>query len=116
MKRSPLIRKTPLAGGSPLRRTPLAFRSKKREREYRVRRQLARELMADGPVVCEWPGCSAWADDWHEKLARSAGGSITDAYNRACLCRAHHDHLTHDPDGRREAIALGLVITRGGAA
>jgi hypothetical protein len=33
-----------------------------------------------------------------------------------CLCRPHHDALTFDPDVRAEAIALGLVITRGGNA
>ena len=116
MKRTPLTRKTPLTGGQPLRRTPLAFRSRKRERDYRIRRQLARALEAEGPVMCEWPGCPALADDWHEKSSRSAGGSITDPDNRACLCRRHHDYLTHDPEGRREGIALGLVIPRGGAA
>jgi hypothetical protein len=112
VKRTPLVRKTPLTGGQPLRRVPLKFRSTRRDRQYRIRRQLARDLEADGPVMCEWPGCTSKADDWHERLARSAGGSITDVDNRACLCRAHHDYLTHDPEGRKEAIALGLVITR----
>jgi hypothetical protein len=116
VKRTPLTRNAPLTGGQPLRRIPLKLRSTRRQREYRIRRQLARDLEADGPVMCEWPDCTATADDWHERLARSAGGSIVDPENRACLCRQHHDALTFDPDVRAEAIRLGLVITRGGAA
>jgi hypothetical protein len=116
VKRSPIKRTVPLSTKGTLRRTPLKFRSAKRSRDYRIRRQLARDLMADGPVMCEWPGCASWADDWHEKLARSAGGSITDPDNRACLCRAHHDAITFDPEARTEAIRLGFVIERRGGA
>jgi hypothetical protein len=116
VKRTPLTRKTPLTGGQPLRRTPLAFRSRKRERDYRIRRQLARALEAEGPVMCEWPGCPALAEDLHERLSRAQGGSVVDTENLVTICRSHHDYLTHNPDGRKEAIRLGLVVERRGLA
>ena len=94
-----------------VKRTRLRPVSRRRAREHRTRRKAADALMADGPVMCEWPGCTSRADDWHEIKSRAQGGSITDPENRACLCRHHHDYLTHTVEGRREAITLGLVRT-----
>lgn len=103
----PLQRRTELARGSgPARRTPLARVSKKRAAENRERRKVVDVLFPETPS-CVVPGCPRFADDVHEPLMRSRGGSITDPENMQPLCRPHHDEITDTQPAW--AYALGLL-------
>lgn len=94
MKRSPMPqRTTPLAAGTPLRRTKLRQVSKARKAENRIRRAVVIELFPERPQ-CAAPGCPRPADDVHEPLMRSRGGSITDPANMTPLCRPCHTEIT----------------------
>ena len=90
--------------------------SAKRRREYVVRRRVLRQLVEERGEMCEarLDVCQGRAVDGHERLSRSAGGSITDPDNIILLCRACHDWVTSH---RYEGEALGLRQSRyGGAA
>lgn len=117
MKRTPLQRRTPLGGGSGLKRgAPLARTgrvkpmSERRRGEAVVRRTLVAELLTDRPV-CEgqWVCRGARAVDVHERIKRSRGGSITDP-NQAhmvTLCRPCHEMTEAEP---AEATARRLLL------
>jgi len=93
MKRTELKRVTPLKAGQPLRRTKLRQVSKSRQVENRTRRAVVTQLFPERPQ-CAAPGCLRLADDVHEPLMRSRGGSITDPANMTPLCRSCHDVIT----------------------
>jgi hypothetical protein len=117
----------------------LAHRSKKREAAYagdatkegrrrfvaRILRErpaceagklIGRYLMRDrlgSTAICElwfrFDACTGDSVDVHEKLARSAGGSIVDDANVLAVCRPCHDWIGNHP---KEALALGLRRSR----
>lgn len=97
MKRSSLTRKTPLGGGSWLRRTPIAAVSAKRARENRVRTVVLAPLRAEQPW-CARCGRTGVGLDAHELLSRARGGSVTDRGNIVLLCREPcHRWVTENP-------------------
>lgn len=110
MKRTPLVRRTPLAGRSNLKRTALAPMSKRTKATQALRRAVvaavherdrgcvARSLVPD--VRCWGPM------DADEILPRGRGGSPIDPANVQSLCRAHHDWKHLNP---RRALELGLT-------
>lgn len=118
MKRSPIVRKTPLKahtglkrgtplkqGGSLGRKTPIAARSKKQQAVYRIRRRLVAELLEQRPV-CE--RCrQARSTDVHEPRMRSRGADITDPEQCVCLCRSCHRWVHDHPAA---ATAEGWLI------
>lgn len=64
--------------------------------------------------VCAVPWCTSLADDVHEPLTRSRGGSITDPANAVPLCRPCHTVITDtQPDW---AYEQGLLIHSWGAS
>lgn len=75
------------------RRTPLKQQSAKRRREMRERRAMVAELWPERPK-CAVPWCTSLADDVHEPLMRSRGGSIVDPENAVALCRPCHTLIT----------------------
>lgn len=104
MKRSPLLRKTPMRSFSrlarvsiPAQRKPLRAMSLKRQTVNRERRRVVEEMCADGPPVCFVPGCGRLADDPHELLSRGRGGSIVDPANIRPVCRTCHNVITTMP-------------------
>ncbi len=129
----------PQTSGGLKRSGGLARRSKKQERAYagtkgvEGRRAFVARILAERPR-CEardlwarlfWSadfsvleqddllkrmrGCQGRSVDVHEKLARSAGGSIVDDANCLALCRACHRFVGDRP---LEALALGLRLSR----
>ncbi len=87
-----------------------------RAREQRQRIKVVKELLRTRGELCEagLPVCEGRAVDVHERLARSAGGSITNPDGLLLLCRPCHRYVT---EHKREAIELGLSESRyGGAA
>lgn len=97
-------------------RTPMRRRSRKVREQYEEtggRRDIVAQLLAERPV-CEVAGatggrCTREAVDVHEKLMRSAGGSITDIDNLMTVCRACHLHLHSHPVKARE---LGFLVSK----
>lgn len=111
--RTPLVRKTPLVFRTPLvtrrkllRRSPLRLVSKRRQVENRERSKLLKRMAIDGRPLCVVPGPTHYADDGHEVLFRSRGGSITDEKNIVPICRPHHARVTAD---KAWAESLGLA-------
>jgi hypothetical protein len=96
MKRSPIVR-----------RTPLRTRSKKRSALYRtVRVPLVKRLLLVYPV-CQFPGgCNEPAVDVHELRKRSQGGSLSDPDNLRTSCRFHNEYAESEP---RLCAELGWV-------
>ena len=81
----------------PLRTTKgLSTESVKRERENRLRRKLRAECIGE-PCEAQLEGCAYTGTDWHERLSRARGGSITDEQNRVWLCRPCHRYITEHP-------------------
>lgn len=92
------------------RRTPLRRRKglnprSERKREVDDHRRLMRMVASTLNLRCEFPDCSEWAVDWHERLPRSQGGSPVHPSNQVWLCRAHHDWVHSHPV---QAHELGL--------
>ena len=98
MKRTPLLRKSPLRAMSLKRRRALPAR--KACREIVIARQGGR---------CALPYCGELATDVHEIRSRAQGGSITDPANCLGLCSRCHA-LVHDNPKR--AAELGLLLSR----
>lgn len=103
MKRSPLVRKTPLARTGRLKQRSRKTAADADERVHVV----AQVWMRDGGR-CR---CAGWAVecggpmDVHERIPRSkwAAGYL-DVDNCLLVCRAHHDQIHHvDPRGARAA-------------
>lgn len=108
MKRTPLVRKTPMARGTaalpqgkPLARgREVKPRSDKRQADMVIRRGLVARMLAETPrcparICCR----GAATTDVHERLSRARGGSITDERHghMVALCRACHTWITEHP-------------------
>ena len=96
MKRSPMPPRTaPLTRSAIARsRRRIAPVSKKRAAALRQRRKV---LDSFGPdPTCE--RCGRPADDCHELVRRSQGGSISELSNLIPLCRPCHRHVTENPE------------------
>lgn len=87
-----------------MRRTRIRRESDK-QRAIRDERRRERQQAWLRGQRCEFPGCTAYADDWHERLPRSQGGDPLSASERAWLCRPHHSWCHDNPAKARE---LGL--------
>jgi hypothetical protein len=115
VKRTALIRRTPLKRGSkPIRRTRLRARSAKRAAIAPKRAALVEQVLAERPV-CEFPTilggvavrmCHRQSTDVHEPLSRGRGGSILDKRNTLAVCREHHDWIHDHPNKAHE---LGVL-------
>ena len=116
MNRSgPPKRRTPLKrGGGPARSGRLRPVSAKRRRENVERRRVLHDTYGPNPACWACPilagagiatGCDGRADDGHELLRRSKGGSIVDLENVRPVGRACHRWITEHPT---EARRLGL--------
>jgi hypothetical protein len=114
LKRSPLVRRTPLQSGNGLRRTSrLAYRSPKTAKLYREERvPLVKRLLAERPM-CEagLDGCTGRSEEIHELISRARGGNFLpddgpdpDA-NFKALCHFCHRIVTDEP---LVAESLGL--------
>jgi 5-methylcytosine-specific restriction endonuclease McrA len=103
--------------GKPLKRTPLAHRSKKMIDTYKERIPLVKKLLSERPW-CE--ACPVFAEhdqlavyirrpsvDVHEIKRRSQGGSILDEKNLMTVCRQCHQRIGNYP---QLAFDLGLAI------
>ena len=103
--------------GKPLKRTPLAKRSKKMQDKYKERVPLVKRLLKERPW-CE--ACPVFAAhdklavyirrpsvDIHELKRRSQGGSILDESNLMAVCRECHRRIGNSP---QLAFDLGLSI------
>ncbi len=130
LKRSEMIRKTPLARGTvPLRRTRLRQVSPKRQaapkKSKRTRMAAAVSaktravLLARSWGMCEiaLPGCLRFGTEPAHRLARKAGGrrgaakvACDRASNNLWACRACHNWSEARP---RESYDLGLMIREG---
>lgn len=91
-------------------------RSKKREEDYKLRRPLVERLLKERPF-CE--ACKVFAghdgkttythkqaQDIHEIVRRSQGGSILDETNLMAVCRPCHQRIGNYP---QLAFDLGLA-------
>ncbi len=87
--------------------------SAKRAREQRQRIKVVKQLLRERGSMCEaaLPVCDGRAVDAHERLARSAGGSITDGDNLLLVCRDCHSWIGSNPN---RATELGLRESRYG--
>jgi 5-methylcytosine-specific restriction endonuclease McrA len=87
------------------RRSPIKPVSAKRQKEQRARVEMIKAETGGAPVACE--RCdAAEANDAHEIVPRSAGGSITDRANIAFLCRPCHRWIGDNP---AQAMADGWL-------
>lgn len=95
----------------------MRYRSKKQEALYRKRRPLVERLLEERPG-CE--ACPAFAcldgkktyiqrqaQDVHELVNRSQGGSILDEKNLVTVCRKCHTRITQN---QLEAEGIGLHL------
>ena len=92
-----------------MKRSPIRRQSKKRQREQRERVKMLREIEADQEICqrCRQAG----ANQAHEYLRRSQGGSITEIEGIALICFECHRFITEHP---RQAVAEGWAVTRRG--
>jgi hypothetical protein len=80
--------------------------SKKRRAEQAQRRKVLEQLVEERGPGCEaglHNVCTGRAQDGHEVLPRSAGGSIVDPDGIKLLCRACHVVITENPAWARKA-------------
>lgn len=109
------------------RKKGLRARSKKTEEEYSEeggRRDVVASILSSR-IRCEagevigartqrsivYSGCASMSHDVHERLPRSAGGSITDYRNLIAVCRPCHEWIHRNPLKARE---IGLLSSRYG--
>lgn len=91
------------------RPSSLPAMSVKRAKAQRQRTKMLKETFGNDPA-CAVPWCGRQADDAHEVLLRSRGGSIIDPANIRPLCRGHHDEITFRPESELGwAYDLGLL-------
>jgi len=88
------------------------LKSKKREREDRLRSKLLKARRGPGPVWCEahFPGCFGAATDGHEVHTSARGGSRVDMSNVVDLCRHCHMVITRSSGQTGWAIRHGWVV------
>lgn len=96
MKRTRLVRRTPLTSHTGLRRTPLQPVSKQRRRDQATRTAVL-AAMRDEQDWCSRCGRTGLPLDGHELLSRARGGSITDRPNIVLIDRFCHDYITTHP-------------------
>jgi hypothetical protein len=128
VKRTPFARKTGLKARSTLKRdTPLRRQSRKAAEKHAGeggRKQVRLQLLAEYPE-CQvpeilklrgmdgvGPECMGASSHVHERLPRSAGGSIVLRANLVAICAACHSWI-HD-DEPEIATAAGLKVSRYG--
>jgi hypothetical protein len=104
MKRSPLVRRTPLTRTGPLR--PF---SAKRRKQNRQRALVAKLLVEERGELCQaqLKGCWGRATDMHEVLRRAQGGDPCDPEVIRLVCRGCHTTIHDRP---AEAYAAGLLV------
>jgi len=104
-----------------MKRTPLRRKSKRREAEDEVRREVLAALVEERGSGCEagvlriakGDGggsiliCTGTAVDGHEVLTRGRGGSATDPANILLVCRECHTWIHDNPQA---AEAHGLLM------
>ena len=98
------MKRTPL-----LRRTPLNRMSRKRRKSLGKRRECIEAVKTRSGGICEAKVsgvCTRYGCDGHEIVKRSAGGSPNDPANVLWICRGCHDWIHGNP---REAKELGLL-------
>ncbi len=94
----------------------MRHRSKKKQKEYALRRPLVERMLSEKPF-CE--ACPVFAEydekttyvrnrscDIHEIIRRSQGGSILDEENLLAVCRPCHNRIGNYP---QLAFDLGLA-------
>lgn len=91
-----------------MKRTRIRPRSKKRQAANVVRQAMKADIYAAQDGRCARCKVSE-IQDYHERLRRSAGGSITDPANVIGLCRACHSDVTLHS---RQAIKDGWAVSR----
>jgi hypothetical protein len=80
--------------------------SAKRRAQQKTRRKVLEQLVEERGPWCEaglHNVCTGRAQDGHEVLPRSAGGSIVDPDGIKLLCRACHVVITENPAWARKA-------------
>jgi hypothetical protein len=116
MKRTPIIRRTPLKRSqkpipkrskSPVRLARLAlYEQAKAEAKATLMHIQRVAAWTGGPdPLCEWPGCISIGTDCHHTHGRT-GTNLYDKTKLRFLCRRHHQEVHHDPKAAR---ALGLI-------
>jgi hypothetical protein len=95
MKRSPLRRKTPLKGGSSLKRTKLNPVSKKRKKQLNEYHLLRREFLFQNNIcaMCK----DAKSTDIHHVAGRWQE-RLNDKNKWQPLCRGCHDYIHRNPE------------------
>jgi len=112
MKRTPLVRKTPLkCKGNGLKRTPIKRISAKRKdelREYRRRKKEYFAMLAEKQgfdrCLCEVCG-ERFAKDWHHVRPLGAGGKLNQEEMLA-VCRTCHNWIHANPGEARKRLLL----------
>lgn len=97
------------AAGKPMRRTKLVAVSPKRRKIMPARKDCRETVLRRSGGRCEArlpEVCSGAAEQVHELLARSQGGSITDPNNCLVCCAACHSWVTRHMN---QARALRLA-------
>lgn len=94
-----------------MKRTPLAYRSRKRTQLYIARRKLVQSLLQENPwCSIRWDDkCEGRSTEVDERLSRAAGGSILDPANCQVTCSYCHRQKHAHP---AEAVARGFTIQR----
>jgi len=107
MKRgSPLKRGGPIKRTAPMPRTgTLPAQSAKRRRQQADRRDLASPFQHERCWI-GLPGCTGWAEHWHELVGAGVQGSRTDKRNIAASCVACNDAIEVHP----QRFELGLKV------
>ena len=106
MKRSPLKRKTPLKGGSSLKRTRLSPVSKRRRKELSEYSALRKVFLSTFPICFRC--AKSPATDIHHRWGRHKD-RLNDTDWWIGVCRPCHDHIHANP---AEAYELGYLIRR----
>lgn len=103
MKRTPLVRKTPIARVKPLpkRSTKAVQMAPKRSKHVREYLELHPECEARIEGICGF-----WSWDVHERLRRSQGGDILDGSDQLAVCRPCHNWIgEHPAEAKRRGFA-----------
>lgn len=90
-----------------MRRAPIRPVSAKRRAEQQVRRDLASPYEHERCWI-GLPGCTGWAEAWHELVSAAQGGSRTDTRNLCASC----DMCNASIETLADRYALGLKVAR----
>lgn len=108
MRRTALKRYAPLARGKPLRRSPLAKRSRKQAARERELQKSRRIVLARSSGWCEAIGCGNIGGHLHHIRLRSQGRDDSPG-NLLWLCTDCHDQAHRNPAW---AAIAGLIVSR----